>query len=173
MRKQTRCSKSLIGGETGVSPFWTGTTMLRIHRVGTTHRQDEVEEIEQGALPPSQRDLEHGGVRHFVKTHCRIHANPQSGPQLTKSDPSRVPGNRAPREGPDGPAKCVELSTRQPVDCELKKRRHDLAGEILLVAWTRWNCCCVGFHTTNRAHLRVPALQKHNQISTKRVMKER
>ena len=91
MRKWTKCSKSLkqhdardmeaiVGGETGVSPFEDGDRHNNApfpHSGNHTPGQDEVEEIEQGALPPRERDLEQG-VRHSVKTHCRIHANPQS-----------------------------------------------------------------------------------------------
>ena len=128
MRKQTRCSKNLSWWRDRRLSVLDGHNNAPYPQSGN-HTQDKtrLEKIEQGALPLRERDLEHG-VRHFVKTHCRTHANPQSGHQLTKSDPSRVPRNRAPREGPDGPAKCVELSTRQPVGCELKERRHDLAG---------------------------------------------
>ena len=73
---------AIVGGETGVSPLEDGHNNAPFPRSGNhTPGQDEVEEIEQGALPPRERDLEQG-VRHSVQTHRRIHANPQSATQL-------------------------------------------------------------------------------------------
>ena len=168
MRKQTRCSKSLSWWRDRRLSVLDGHNNAPYPQSGN-HTQDKTR------------------LKKLSKARCTEYgtssrpANPQSGPQLTKSDPSRVPRNRALREGPDGPTKRVELSTRQLVDCELKERRHDFAGEILLVARTRWNCCCAGFHMTarepKRPHLTFLAPQKHNQNSTgrphKRVKKER
>ena len=36
--------------------------------------------------------------------------------------------------------KCVELTMRQPVDCELKERRHDFARETRNSVWLHGLC---------------------------------
>ena len=80
---QRKRDRAIVGGETGVAPFEDGHNNAPFPPCGNHHTpgQDEVEEIEQGTLPPREQDLEQG-VRHSVKTHCRIHANPQSPTQL-------------------------------------------------------------------------------------------
>ena len=68
-----------VGGETGVSAFEDGHHNAPFPQSGNhAARQDETEQIEQGALPPRERDFEQG-VRHSIKA-ARRNSDGVNGP---------------------------------------------------------------------------------------------
>ena len=148
---QRKRDRATVGGETCVVPFENGHNNAPFPQSGNhTPRQDDVEEIEQGALPPRERDLEQR-VRHSVKTHCRIHANPRArrnseaplhGKTSTeRTGPSPLQRTSRQRTPRNAPQLMKSAPSRVPLNRAL---RGGLDGQATERAPPAWNRCCTG-----------------------------
>ena len=76
---------AVVGRNRSIATFQDGHHDAAFaHRGNSTPRENEVEEVKKGRLPPREWNLEQG-VRNSVEAHSRIDAHPQSASQLGRS----------------------------------------------------------------------------------------